>query len=149
MEEFDSIEKVIELFKNENGYGGNNTFFVAYKDLQKSSGMVSGMEYPYDGLLMNQTEKGIGMFFLQQAGMVLTQTVTKMSIQKDHYVFIAKEDIKKITIKNYALINSKVKRICIDVNDGRSYKLFARLNEKTIPYQTENLTKFINNNMQK
>ena len=144
MEEFNTLEKVIDLFKNENGYGEENTIFVAYKDLQKSGGMVNGMGYPYDGLLMNQTEKGIGMFFLQQSGMVLTQSVAKMSLDKEHYVFIPKQDIKKITIKNYALFNSKVKRISIDVNDGRSYKLFARLNEKTIPYQEENLTKFIN-----
>lgn len=66
-----------------------------------------------------------------------------MSLDKEHYIFIAKQDIKKITIKNYAILNSKIKRISIDVNDGRSYKLFAKLNEKDISYQTENFTKFI------
>lgn len=144
MEEFNTLEKVIALFKSVNGYGEDNTIFVAYKDMQKCGGMVGGMNYPYDGLLINQTEKGIGMFFLQQSGMVLTQSVTKMSLDKEHYVFIPKQDIKNITIKNYALLNSKVKRISIDVNDGRSYKLFARLNEKDISYQTENFTRFIN-----
>lgn len=145
MEEFNTLEKVINLFKNVNGYGENNTIFVAYKDMQKSSGMLSGMNYPYEGLLINQTENGIGMFYLQQSGLVLTQNVEKMTLNKEQYTFIAKKDIKKITIKNYALLNSKIKRISIDVNDGRSFKLFAKLNEKNIPYQTENFANFINN----
>ena len=49
--------------------------------------------------------------------------------------------------KNYALLNSKVKSITIDTSDGRSYKLFARLNEKGIPYQNDNLLKFINSQL--
>lgn len=142
MEEFNSLEKVIALFKEVNGYEEDNTIFVTYTDINNGGG---GMNYPFEGLLINQTEKGIGMFFLKQSGMVLTQSIAKMHIEKEHYVFIPKQDIKKITIKNYALLNPKIKRIIIDVNDGRSYRIFAKLNEKNIPYQTENLTKFINN----
>ncbi len=142
MEEFNTLEKVIELFKGVNGYGEDNAIFIAYTDINRGGG---GMNYPFDGLLINQTEKGIGMFFLQQPGVVLTQNVSKMKLDKEHYVFIPKQNIVNITIKNYALLNSKIKSIIIDVNDGRSYRLFAKLNEKVIPYQTENFTRFINN----
>ena len=143
MEEFNTIEKAIELFKTVNGYKNNNNIFVAYKDMQKNNGVVGGMEYPFEGLLINQTEDGIGMFYLKQPGLVLTQNINKMILQKDKYVFISNDNIKNIAIKNYAIFNSKIKRITIDTNDGKSYKLFAKLNEKTIPYQTINFTRFI------
>ena len=42
-----------ELFKSINALESDNTFFVACQDKQKVSGMVAGMEYPYDGLLIN------------------------------------------------------------------------------------------------
>ena len=142
MEEFNTIEKVKSLFDNVKCNGNENNYFVAYKDMQKSSGMVSGMEYPYDGLLINQTENGIGMFYLKQPGLVLTQNLSKMNLDKDSYMFISNDEIKEIKIKNYALLNSKVKRISINTKD-KSYKLFAKIEEKNIPYQTENFTKFL------
>ena len=144
MEEFNELEKVKELFDKVGCTGNQNNYFVAYKDMQKSSGMVSGMEYPYEGLLINQTENGIGMFYLKQPGLVLTQNLAKMKLDKDSYQFISNEDIVNVKIKNYALLNSKMKRISIDTKD-KSHKLFAKLNEKNIPYQTENFTKFIEN----
>ena len=142
MEEFNELEKVKELFNNVNGNGSENNYFVAYKDMQKSSGMVSGMEYPYDGLLINMNENGIGFFYLKQSGLVLTQNLAKMTLDKDSYTFISNDEIEKVTVKNFALLNSKVKRISIDTKD-KSYKLFAKLNEKDIPYQNSNFTKFI------
>lgn len=142
MEEFNELEKVKVLFDSVNGNGNNNYYFIAYKDMQKSSGMVSGMEYPYDGLLINMNENGIGFFYLKQAGLVLTQNLAKMTLDKDSYTFISNDEIEKVTVKNFALLNSKVKRISIDTKD-KSYKLFAKLNEKDIPYQNSNFTKFI------
>ena len=143
MNEFNELEKVKLLFENVNGNGVENNYFVAYKDMQKSTGMVSGMEYPYEGLLINQNEKGIGMFYLKQPGLVLTQNIEKMNIDKESYIFISNDEINEIKIKNYALLNSKIKRIEIKTSDKKNYKLFARLNEKNIPYQTEYFTKFI------
>ena len=142
MEEFNELEKVIKLFKEKKCEGKENSYFIAYKDMQKSSGMVSGMEYPYEALLMNLTENGIGFFYLKQKGIVLTQNLAKMTLDKDSYQFISNDDIKSVKIKNFALLNSKIKRISIDTED-KSYKLFAKLNEKNIPYQTENFTRFI------
>ena len=40
MEEFNTIEKAIELFKTVNGYKNNNNIFVAYKDMQKNNGVI-------------------------------------------------------------------------------------------------------------
>lgn len=145
MEEFNTLEKVIEIFKSKNYYESDSNIFVVYKDLQKSSGMVSGMEYPYEGLLINETSKGLAMIPLTQKGIVLTQSVNKMEIDntKD-VIFIPKENINSITIKNYALLNKSVKRISIKTTDNKDYLLFGKIVEKSIPYQEENFTKFIN-----
>ena len=48
MNEFNTIEKVKELFESINAVGSDNIYFVACQDKQKVSGMVAGMEYPYD-----------------------------------------------------------------------------------------------------
>ena len=143
MEEFNTIEKVIELFKQSNNYGDENNIFVVYKDLQKSNGMVSGMEYPYEGLIINETEKGFVMIPLKQKGF-LTQSMKKMQIDKErNLIIIPKENIISITVKNYALFNSSAKRISIKTNDNKNYLLYAKINEKDLPYQKENFKKFI------
>ena len=146
MEEFNTIEKVEELFKSINALGSNNTFFVASQDKQKVSGMVAGMEYPYDGLLINDSEKGITMFYLKAgalSGLITLSSPSKMTLDKENHIFIPKEDIKEIIIKKFALLNSKTKRIEINTLDGKSHKLYANLEEKDFPYQKENFAKFI------
>lgn len=142
MEEFNSLEKVKKLFEKEKCIGSENNFFIAYKDYQKSSGMVNGMEYPYDAVIINQTEKGLGLIYLTQAGVVLTQNLAKMTVKEDGFEFISNDDIEEVKVKNYALFNSKVKRISIKTKD-RKHNLFAKSIEKDIPYQTENFERFI------
>ena len=147
MDGFNTLEKVEELFKSKNYYEEENNIFVAYKDLQKSNGMVSGMEYPYEGLIINETNKGLAMIPLKQKGLVLTQSMSKMEIDTTkEVIFIPKENIVSITIKNFALLNSKTKRMSIKTTDNKNYLLFAKLVEKEIPYQQENFAKFIENN---
>ena len=146
MEEFNTIEKVKELFASIDALGDSNLFFIACQDKQKVSGMVAGMEYPYDGLLINATEKGITMFYLKASafsGLITLANPSKMSLDKEHYIFIPTDNIKGIKIKNFALLNSKTKRIEINTLDGKSHKLYARIEEKDFPYQKDNFTSFI------
>lgn len=146
MEEFNTIEKVEELFKSINALGSDNIFFVASQDKQKVSGMVAGMEYPYDGLLINDSEKGITMFYLKAgalSGLITLSSPSKMTLDKENHIFIPASDIKEIIIKKFALLNSKTKRIEINTLDGKSHKLYANLEEKDFPYQKENFAKFI------
>ena len=58
MEDFNTIEKVNALFASVNGLGNENLFFVTCQDKEKVSGATAGMDYPYDGLLINASEKG-------------------------------------------------------------------------------------------
>ena len=36
---------------------GENNYFIMYKDYTKANGMVNGMEYPYDGLLISRINR--------------------------------------------------------------------------------------------
>ena len=146
MEEFNDIEKVKELFNSINALGNDNTFFVACQDKQKVSGMAAGMEYPYDGLLINDNENGITMFYLKAgalSGLITLASPSKMTLDKDNHIFIPADNIKEIIIKKFALLNNKTKRIEINTKDGKSHRLYANLEEKDFPYQKDNFAKFI------
>ena len=146
MEEFNTIEKVKELFKSIDALGEDNTFFVASQDKQKVSGAVAGMEYPYDGLLINANEKGIAMFYLKAgafSGLITLSSPSKMKLDKENHIFIPNENIESITVKKFALLNNKTKRIEINTTDGKSHKLYAKVDEKDFPYHKDNFAKFI------
>ncbi|MBQ3408528.1 MAG: hypothetical protein IJH12_04915 [Clostridia bacterium] len=146
MEEFNTIEKVQELFASIDALGNNNLFFVACQDKQKVSGVVAGMEYPYDGLLINATENGIAMFYLKAgalSGLFTLSKPSKMTLDKENHIFIPTNNIKGIKIKNFALLNSKTKRIEINTLDGKSHKLYANVVENDFPYHNENFARFM------
>ena len=148
MEEFNTSEKVKNLFESIGALGNENLFFVTCQDKQKVSGMAAGMEYPYDGLLINASEKGIAMFYLKAgtlSGLITLADPSKMTLDRENYVVIPTDNIKEIKVKNFALLNSKTKRIEINTLDGKSHKLYAKLEEKNFPYQKENFTNFIEN----
>ena len=108
--------------------------------------MVAGMEYPYDGLLINATEKGIAMFYLKAgalSGLFTLSKPSKMTLDKENHIFIPTENIKEVKVKNFALLNSKTKRIEINTVDGKSHKLYANVEEKDFPYHKENFASFI------
>ena len=66
-----------------------------------------------------------------------------MKLEKDKYIFIPAENIKNITVKKFALLNSKVKRISIDTTEGKSHKLYARVEEKDFSYHKDNFATFV------
>ena len=146
MDEFNTIEKVEKLFKDIDALGNDNSFFVASQDKEKVSGMVAGMEYPYDGLLINDTDKGIAMYYLKAnalSGLISLAKPSKMKLDKENHIFIPKENIESIIIKKFALLNNKTKRIEINTSDGKSHKLYANVDEKDFPYQKDNFAKFM------
>ena len=106
--------------------------------------MKSGMEYPFDGLLINESNRGIAMILLNQEGLVLTQSMEKMNVDNTRpVIFYPNEDIIDIEIKRFSLLNNKAKRISIETKDGKYYRLYTKAVEKNIPYQQENFDKFV------
>ncbi len=157
MKEYNTMEKCLELFKSVKCTGKENLIFFAYKDTAKAmgpssmfgavgafaGGMVNGAEHPYDALLINKTENGIGMFMLKQPGVPLSYKLEKMELQKDKFIFYKNEDIKEIKIKKFALLNNKKKSIFIKTSDKKKYVLCADINEPKLPYHNDNFCKFI------
>lgn len=156
MEEFNTYEKALALFTSVGGNGAYNNIFIAFKDTTSNAGlyggavgafaagMVNGMKYPFDGLLINQTEKGIGMFYLKQPKkMALTYKMSDMVLEKENFIFISSDNIKKIEVKKFALLNSKKKKVTIETNDEKKYKLVVSVDEKLIPYHSEYFARFM------
>ena len=86
------------------------------------------------------------MFYLKAgalSGLFTLSNPAKMTLDRNNCIFIPNGNIKKITVKNFALLNSKVKRISIDTLDGKSHKLYAKLDEKDFPYHKDNFNAFI------
>ncbi len=162
--DFKTNEGVMEIFRNLNGLGTENCIFVAFKDTTKqgmkygalggavggaiaaaaafSSGVIEGLE-GFDGLLINQTESGLGIIPLKNKGIQLMLNPDKMEAQIDKYSFIPNENIEEIIVKNFNIFNKKAQKIKLKIG-GKTLDLMARINEKTIPYQEANFTKFMN-----
>lgn len=156
MKEFDTFEKVQNLFRKLNLDGENNNYFIAYKDIPKQVGLVGGavggmvqgmahgMEYPFDAVLINNTEKGIAMILLTVEGITWNFVkLEKLHVKDNEFIFIKNEDIENITIKKFALLNSTKKKIIIKTKNKKVYSLYANINEPLLPYHNENFNEFI------
>ena len=107
MDEFNTKEKVEELFKSVDGLGENNCIFLCFIDTNReglkygalgalgavgggaiagvaafSSGIVDGMNRKSDGYLINWTESGLGIIPLDATGVMLTLTPAKLKADK-------------------------------------------------------------------
>lgn len=167
MEEFNTKEKVEELFGSVNGLGESNCIFLCFIDTNReglkygalgalggvvggaiagavafSSGLVDGMNRKSDGYLINWTENGLGIIPLDATGVMLTLTPAKLKADTSSYFFVSNEQIESIVVKNFNIFNSSTKKVIIALKNNQKLHLMARLNEKLIPYQNENLSKF-------
>lgn len=143
MEEFNTLEKVRALFEGKNCIGKENHYVVLMQDIRKYSGMAAGMEYPYHALLMDQTEDGIGYFYLVQPKLSLKILLEKLVVNKESYTFLRNEDIVSVQVKKYALFDSKRKSIVIKTKDKKTHYLYAKVEDNLLPYHNENFAKFI------
>lgn len=167
MEEFNTKEKVEELFESVNGLGENNCIFLCFIDTNReglkygtlgalggvvggaiagavafSSGVVDGMNRKSDGYLINWIENGLGIIPLDATGVMLTLTPAKLKADTSSYFFVSNEQIESVVVKNFNIFNSSTKKVIIALKNNQKLHLMARLNEKLIPYQNENLSKF-------
>ncbi len=143
MEEYNTLEKVKELFANVNCVGKENHYFALMKDTRKYSGMVSGMEYPYFALLINQTEDGIGYFHLVQPKLSLKILLEKLVIDKASFTFLKNEDIVSVSVKKFGPFDSKRKSIVIKTKDKKTHYLYTKIEDDTLPYHNENFAAFM------
>lgn len=144
MQEFNTFENVKTLFGERTPTEDWQHFFVAYKDLQKSpGGIVGGMEYPYQALLIGMSSNAIGYFYLNQNKIAWTFNIEKMFVVKESYQYYTFDLIDKVTIKNHAIFNKNVKDIKIRLTNGMTHHLNVKLNENVLPYQTLGISAFM------
>ena len=170
MEDYRTIEGVTALFKSVDGISAQNNIFLAFKNTNRDAmkagiagGLAGGMaaagltavvlntkkaaqnvlEGKFAALLINQTESGLGIIPMHQKGLQLTLNADKLEPEPENNIFIPYEAIGSIKIKNFNIFNKKVQKINIAVDKYKLY-LTARISEKSIPYQEQNFTKFMN-----
>lgn len=168
MEEFKTIENAEELFRGVNGLGENNCILVALKDTRRegikygamgavggavggaiagafASGVIDGMNRRSDGYLINWTEKGLGIIPLDATGLMMVLTASKLKADVSSYFFVSNDQIDSIVVKNFNFFSSGTKSIVIKLKNNQKLHLMARVNEKGISYQAENVKKFAEN----
>jgi hypothetical protein len=143
MDEFNTLEKVENLFREKNCPGKDNIYLVLLKDLRKYSGMVSGVKYPYLGMVLNFTDEGVGYFFLNNPKFSLKILMENLVVDKNSFNFIKNEDIKSIEVKKYALLNNKKKSVAIITKDKKKHYLFGKVIDDQFPFYNENMAKLI------
>ena len=163
MEDFRTLEGATALFQSVDGISAQNNIFVVFKNTNREgmkAGLAGGMMAAglpgiiirngnaagavlggnFTGLLINQTEKGLGIIPMHQKGLQLN--ADKLEPEPENYIFIGNEAISEIKVKNFNIFNKKVQKVNIAVDKYKLY-LMARISEKNIPYQQENFTKFM------
>lgn len=162
--DFKTNEGVKELFKNLNCIGNENCFFVTFKNTNREgmkygalgavggalgaaaafgTGFVEGLQ-GFDGLLINATEKGLGIIPLSNKGIQMVLKPEKMEPQIDRYVFVPNEEIEEISVKKFNIFNKKTQKVVIKLNGGATLHQLAHTVEKSIPYQESNFAQFMN-----
>lgn len=136
------LKNVEQLFKDAGLKAKEHCYFVALKDSRKNQGLIGGANYPYSGLLLDVTDRGIGMFYLKPTKIAFKLDTSKVTIEKDKYFFIDINNIKSIVVKKFAILNKKVKTVIIKTNNKTHY-LLVDTTDNYIPYQIENFTKFM------
>ena len=163
MEEFATLEKAYGLFQSINCVGNENCIFTTFKNTNREGikygamGAVGGLigaaigaaaqgnsiTGDYDGFLINCTENGLGLIPLNNKGVALTLTPSKMVANPQNATFIAYNNIDRILVKNFNIFNSKVKTVNITIKNAGTLYLLGHVTEKLIPYQETEFAKFI------
>ena len=153
---FSTYEEALALFQTVDGVGQQNCIFVSLRDVSISpamvaggaagaflAGVISGIENKSDGFLVNQTEKGIGLIPLFMGKGKMSRRSDKLQADLNNYIFIDQSEIVKVKIKNYAFINTKVKKVLIKTTSGKNFNWIVNVKDKYISYQKNDVSEFI------
>ena len=169
MTNFDEYNGALEIFKQVNCVGKkDNWIFGGFIDKSKSSkftssmigrhtfgnaGYMAGYEIgrkrdleiskinDYFSLLFNFTEKGVGIMPLE--GNTLTLNPKKLEPVYDSYVFYDYHEISEISVKNFWGIRKGIKTVTIELADNKKLFFFIHMVDRFLPYQEENMKKFV------
>lgn len=169
MANFDDYNGALEIFKQVDCVGEkDNWIFGGFIDKSKSAkftssmigrhtlgnaGYMAGYEIgrkrdleiskinDYFSLLFNFTENGVGIMPLD--GNTLRLNPKKLEPVYDSYVFYNYQEISNISVKNLFGIRKGIKTVTIELADNKKLFFFIHMVESHIPYQEENMKKFV------
>lgn len=156
---FNTTEGAMELFRKVNCIGSDNCIFTMYKDPNVDAakyamfgavgavvnGLAEGMQKGLEkeqALLVNETEAGLGIIPLKSK-MQMVVNISKMEPQIDKYVFIPKEKIESITIKDFNIFNKKLQKVQIQISGMNLLREVGKVKDKDIEYQEANFARFM------
>ena len=145
MEEFNTIEKAKELFRSVGDESEEKCIIFAYYDTTKETmqaGIVGGA-FAGAGAIGGVTNNGIGIIPLDNDGIMWSFSSAKLKPNLSSYFFISFEQIQSIIVKDLNIFNKSIKRIKIVLINNQNLCLLSKVNLKQMPYQTENLAKFV------
>lgn len=97
--------------------------------------------YDYNHVLINITENGVGIMPLQ--GHAVAIYPRKSQPDYSGFVFIPNQEISNVKINNFAGIREQIKKVVISLADNHSLHFYIRMTLKALPYQEENMKKFL------
>lgn len=142
--DFNTMEQAQWLFESSGCWGTENCCFVTYENAHvKYLPTTAITDDPYNGYLINKTERGFGMFPLAYQKKSLRANPTVMAVmEKDHF-FIPNEKVKAVSIRAFhPRVGGETAGIALDLWDRKLY-LIAKREEPLIPYHNDNLAAFV------
>lgn len=164
IEDWNSYEKALSWFEQANCKGEENCVFHAYRDLGKHIlashliGEVAGdiAEFAsriafneidkmlndlenYLYYLVNETEKGIAIIPIESNGL----SYKKAKPLPEKCVFIPKEAIQKIQLKNYTLFYKSAQNLIIRATGVPEIRINVNVKDRFLSFQEENFKRFM------
>lgn len=97
--------------------------------------------YEYAHVLFDFTENGVGIMPL--AGSKVTINPQKSQPDYDGFIWFNYKELSNISIKKYYKVRNKIKIITITLADNNKLHFYAKMVEKTLPYQEHNMNLFV------
>ena len=119
---------------------GSAGFMVGY-EIGREIDLKANKIYEYAHVLINITENGVGIMPLK--GNVLTIDPEKSKPDYDSFVYLKHQEIMNISIKKYMGLRDRIKTVIITLADKHSLHFFIKMEEKTLPYQEDNMKLFV------
>lgn len=138
MDKINTREDLEEYFRKVGCLGRYNYCFVCSVPTNNMFGAVGVLisvkkNKNVMGYLLNKIPRGICLI------PIMAKSLVKNEIDREKFVFISEENIRKVTVKNDGI---GVKRITILTTDGEKYVMNASKTVAKQPYHKENLDKF-------
>lgn len=164
MADFKTLEEAQAMFREADSTREIGNIFVTYKNTNRegfAAGLAGGMAGAglpgiyvnnrtaeaiiggnFTGLLINEIDEGFGLIPLMQKGVQLTLNVDKMVAEPENYMFISREAITGIKVKNFAFLNKSTQAVTLELGKPALH-LMARCSLKSVAYQEPNFKLFM------